>query len=1531
MLDFTKATKPNKTDRIKFEMTPTTELVVENEYCKIYKDSRSGKTFKVINDEVVHIELRELNLWKNRQKNPDGFVVDVIKDENGMVYDYIISRADSASSAAAAPFKPQPAAVQEIPAARRIPPIPPMNKQPQPSFVKQPEAGFVKPDAVTVTTKAPEVTRIKFEMTPTTELVVENEYCKIYKDSRSGKTFKVINGEVAPIELRELNLWKNRQKNPNGFNVEIVKNESGVVYDYLISRASGASAVPQENPTPAPTPAPKAVPTLQKAAPAVSAPAAETPKINIPAVQPVTATQTAVNAANPQATAAGIKMPNASRIKFEMTPTTELVVENEYCKIYKDSRSGKTFKVINGEVAPIELRELNLWKNRQKNPNGFNVEIVKNENGVVYDYIISRANGTSPVQNVTSDAPTPATAPVLNKAAETISPVASADAPTANSNKSETAPKLNKPSVSVPVNSGVSPVTTSVGTAPEGRIDFVMSETTKPVIETEFGTIYNDTRSGKTFKVIDGKIAYIELRELNMWKNRQKNPQGFSINVVKDASGKTVDYTISRINEDGSLTPAPTPAPVMAPVMPDLTPMKNEAPTGANAAGKGRSESKTSVIKAPLNDRIDFEMTPTTKVVVEDEFCTIYNDSRAGKTFKVIGGKVVPIQLRELNMWKNKQRNPKNFAVEIVKDENGNDYDFIITRIGNASSAAVATTSVTTNKAPVVDNGGSDVNKKRRPKSGRLSKCAVCGNEYKEDDLFLFGNRNYCFNCVEEIVKEKQEVAVVDPVQKAIDDIVTADELYCTYSTVTNYPYLDEEFCVNVCTVRRAAETVIENTTVQTIDDKGDFFDDLKRFGLKKIIVNNDRSHIFSPHDFDEHVKTEGVLAPKLYFKILDFMQRRDDELREGIAASFLASKVFTYALNDDITEITEENLDEFKPLTITDGYVNFCPVFTDYSEAKSVGMPFKGLYEIDAKYIVDSNVTHFIINPSSLGFIMNTTILDGVQPNVQENASEVTEETEDTEPTAEIADDVPVAEPTDEIADDAPIAEPTAEIANDAPVAEPAAEITVDAPIAESTSEIAVDAPIAESTSEIAVDAPIAEPTAENAVDAPIAEPTAEIADDATITKPTAKIVADAPISKPAAEITVDAPIAEPAVEDVPLAEPDTMKFFNQPPKARPVGAAFAKPSVTEVIEYNNSLEETAAKETHYIPYISKPTAESSSANAFAAPRSVHDMVNDLAVENETDNSLDLSNLMLSMPDEPVVNKKPRYLIQQQITETKAIARDLEIEPDFGVASILRDKLNESYKNLAKMIAESEKMYAEFDSHTKHILIDGNNRGHIFSDKHIADKSVESFAKNGIDVYIKEYSNSDLFSMLYEYKRHGIQDLVLDESANWIIISTDTISDMLDVDDKEYISIPITNPELMFSMTTLFQKLQSKSGNPMRKAEIQSLERRMIREFTSARYILPLIAYDENNVRPATIDSKNGMKRVLVFSDVFEMKRFFGNKLDLVHDYNIMSYRELIREFTVKANTVVVLNEGSLRFEFNDHNCDHINKVINS
>ena len=213
--------------------------------------------------------------------------------------------------------------------------------------------------------------------------------------------------------------------------------------------------------------------------------------------------------------------------------------------------------------------------------------------------------------------------------------------------------------------------------------------------------------------------------------------------------------------------------------------------------------------------------------------------------------------------------------------------------------------------------------------------------------------------------------------------------------------------------------------------------------------------------------------------------------------------------------------------------------------------------------------------------------------------------------------------------------------------------------------------------------------------------------------------------------------------------------------------------------------------------------------------------------------------------------------------------------------------------------------------------------------EKALAEKSVENFAKAGIKVYLQEYKSKDIFNMLFEYRRHGIQELVLDETAHWIIIQTDRISEMLDVYERDYVKIPVMNPELMFSMTTLFQKLQAKSNNPNKEQEIRSLEKRMIREFITAKYVLPMYGNDRSNLRPVTIDDKNGMKKVLVFSDEFELKRFFGENASIVVDYEVVNYKEILRKYTVPANSVVVLNEGSLRFEFNERNCDHISKVL--
>ena len=57
-------------------------------------------------------------------------------------------------------------------------------------------------------------------------------------------------------------------------------------------------------------------------------------------------------------------------------------------------------------------------------------------------------------------------------------------------------------------------------------------------------------------------------------------------------------------------------------------------------------------------------------------------------------------------------------------------------------------------------------------------------------------------------------------------------------------------------------------------------------------------------------------------------------------------------------------------------------------------------------------------------------------------------------------------------------------------------------------------------------------------------------------------------------------------------------------------------------------------------------------------------------------------------------------------------------------------------------------------------------------------------------------------------------------------------------------------------------------------------------------------------------------------------MKRFFGENASIVSDYEIVNYKEIIRKYN-SMESVVVLNEGSLRFEFNEGNCEHITRVL--
>lgn len=1549
--------------------------------------------------------------------------------------------------------------------------------------------------------------RVKFQMNDTTTLVLENEFCKIYKDTRSSKPFKVINGEIVPIELRELNMWKGRLKTPTNFVVKPLKDERGLPYDYIITRVARGD-----------TPAAEAEPAAPARPSARPAPAQAQRPVQQQAQQRPVIQKASAGSAPTVITISDSE--KESRIKFEQTADIDEIFSNEFFHAYRDKVRGRTFKVISGEVANIEVRELNLWKNRIKNPGGFIVTIVNDSHGQPYDYKIERdpdavPGGAPAAQQQAQPAPTAPQAANNAPAA----PQPARPAPTAPQAANNAPAPVQQQRAA---RGGAPRVKEMTGEKPEKRVIFVDNDTTELVLENEYCKFYKDKRASKVFKVVDGEIAPIELRELNWWKNRANNPGQYSVTIMKDSSGKPYDYIISRINEDGTLTAAPAvtvPQPVIMPDTPEVpvTPQRAVIPTpppkpaAVPSSRPSVPTGKPAGAPAPTKEtiaqtdmkRVKFEETPSMKLLLENEYFKIYSDSRRGATFKVINGEIVPVSQRELNHWKNRQRRPKEFAVKEIRDQQGNIYDYEITRTTNVT-AAVATTTTRTNLPPVTERlsvGGN----KRRPNSSRKVNCALCGKEYKESELMLFGNKNICSECMETLVNEKLFASEhVDPVQKNIDDIVGADEIYCTYSLVTNYPFLNEDFCVNVCTIKRAAELGTEDTIAQTIDEKGDFFDDLKRFGLKKIIVNNDPSHVYSPEDFDVHVKSEGIIAPKLYFKVLNYMQHGDDSLRTAIAESFLGSKVYTYALDSDITEITDENKDDFKPLTFTDGEHSFCPVFTDLTEARSVGMPFKGLYEIETRLLAFHNITHFIINPQSLGFIMNKKILENAKPNydrsiIDENderiknidsyvnpfevenvvmaqleAEKAETEEKKLQEIRDAADEAVAAataraEAAEKAADEA--RHEAEEAHHEAQEAQHQAEDAKhDAEDARRTAEEAVhNADEALKSARLAEEARAAADERAAAAEKAVENKDAEIAEAAEKAKAEveAKYKAEAearvraavplgvPLAAAAAFAGKSAPVntdAAPAAGQQKKTPPAGIFMNNDEDKKSPLeGLNFGTSSENnmpslELSDFSDDIPastptpapapaptEEAAPSSFYKPqgmkndepiapvnefkksgiYGSSQIAKNNGfdrQNPYEAPQkrpeynapaqpmqqrraqqpaqqqnivinSVSDgtdgkvkkalkvsmplfiadvpddeieitpysdglltppptsdkrtkgpntVLNEMAKANENNNSgFDLSSLMYGDAPAPAAQKKQAPMtIQDQCALTKAIARDLEMETNPISARDVREKLDNCYREIARLIAEAEVMYAEFDAHTRHILIDGNNKGHIFSEKALADKSVENFAKSGIKVYLQEYKKKDIFNMLFEYRRHGIQELVLDETAHWVILQTDKISEMLDVYERDYVKIPVMNPELMFSMTTLFQKLQTKSNNPNKEQEVRSLEKRMIREFLTARYVLPMYGSDRNNLLPVSIDDKNGMKKVLVFSDEFEMNRFFGENASIVADYEVVSYKEIIRKYNVPGSTIVVLNEGSLRFEFNDRNCEHIRKV---
>ena len=90
------------------------------------------------------------------------------------------------------------------------------------------------------------------------------------------------------------------------------------------------------------------------------------------------------------------------------------------------------------------------------------------------------------------------------------------------------------------------------------------------------------------------------------------------------------------------------------------------------------------------NDRVKFEPNDTTKLMFKNDYFEMYNDTRAGRTFKVIDGMIVPTHQKDVNMWKARERNKNNFKVEIERDAAGKVFDYKISRAAQPGDAPAA-------------------------------------------------------------------------------------------------------------------------------------------------------------------------------------------------------------------------------------------------------------------------------------------------------------------------------------------------------------------------------------------------------------------------------------------------------------------------------------------------------------------------------------------------------------------------------------------------------------------------------------------------------------------------------------------------------------------------------------------------------------------------------------------------------------------------------------------------------------------------
>ncbi|KHD37497.1 hypothetical protein NL50_04790 [Clostridium acetobutylicum] len=173
--------------------------------------------------------------------------------------------------------------------------------------------------------------------------------------------------------------------------------------------------------------------------------------------------------------------------------------------------------------------------------------------------------------------------------------------------------------------------------------------------------------------------------------------------------------------------------------------------------------------------------------------------------------------------------------------------------------------------------------------------------------------------------------------------------------------------------------------------------------------------------------------------------------------------------------------------------------------------------------------------------------------------------------------------------------------------------------------------------------------------------------------------------------------------------------------------------------------------------------------------------------------------------------------------------------------SNIFKEKIEIFMKVLLEKIRNANELFIMYDENTDYPYIDSKDRVWIFSKQEYAVVVKNYFVKQSIRLKVKRVNKQCILDNFNNLHRLGIKKIIVDNGQYKVEIDREDILPPPHIGNTMLINIPIENPKLQYSMIKFFQNLYSKDEYEGKQEFIHDLERKMLDEIVSAKYLVPV------------------------------------------------------------------------------------------